>query len=751
MIDVKRPRLLNSSLQETATLKPLGLQLTLQSPGVSTAVLTLNPNDPEPGMHSWIELYNQNGSVGFYRVTSPTTDYAQQASVTLRHGIDCMADSVLAAQEDFEGTPTELLTRIIAAQTTRINNTAPWALGTVAATSTIKMSLNYNRLSDLLTALEEELEGYYFEYDQSAFPWVLSVKAAPTTADCELRMNRNVMTINRTLTDNDLCTQLILSINSKVTSDDVTTTNTYIKTYDNTTAQAIYGIVQKTADIDTADDLTVTTSQPVPSTPEADAWAARFLSDHAAPTVQIQIAAKELKRITGDTWDEAKLSHMCRVALPEYNQTFTERVVTVSYPDALGQPDVVNVSLANQLPKFSSSIAKLREETARLARASRGAGRSAASAEELEVWSKHVNYYGEALDGTGVLTLYESGIDMSGTGGVTIYSLQEGLQSLYSGITVNANKISLVVTSSGGQDVINTAAIVLGINSQDKTSSSYVDISANYINLTGYVTATTLDARLVNADALFSQTGYIGTIRASAVSASGNITASGAVIGTGVYFGSAAPYTDVGNAIASFGTATSSSGTITIPTTKLNGTAGGSITFNIADTAYYQSHVGIASLVNYQNSTSGHDYDDWSGTALGTLAANTYYQFRATANNGGTANIKFKTPASSSVTLGDPSWSSPIEESGNVYSTVTVTASPGGETSSQKVYLTVGSWSNGSVTLRCRQSSSTGSTIMDRTVSLPATATWAWSYPTATTIQASCTVRGKTYVSTHSV
>lgn len=514
MIEVKRPRLLDSNLAETAVLKPLGLQIALQTPGVSTATLTLSPNDPEPDVHSWIELYNQNGSVGIFRVTSPATDYAQQTTLTLRHGIDSFADSVLSAQEDFEGTPTELLTRMIAAQTVKINGVSPWSLGTCAATNTIKMSLNYNRLSELLQNLEEQLEGYYFEYDQSVFPWVINVKAAPSDVDGEFRLNRNVMTISRTLSDNDLCTQLILSINSKVTNDDVTTNKQYIKTYNNTAAQAIYGIVQKTADIDTADNLVTTTEQPVPSTPEADAWAARFMSDHSAPTVQIQMTAKELSRITGDTWDETKLGHICRVSLPTYNQIFTERVVNVTYPDALGQPDVVNVSLANQLPKFSSSIAQLRAETARLGRSGRGGARAAASADQLEVWSQHVQYYGEALDGTGVLTLYESGIDMNPLGGVTIYSLEEGVQSLYSGIQVNTNEISSVVQKTGinslGQSETlyskitqNATAITLKVSKGDVSTQLAVEcgnvtISGGNLVVSGYVTSDGLATEIAN-------------------------------------------------------------------------------------------------------------------------------------------------------------------------------------------------------------------------------------------------------------
>ena len=442
MITVKRPRLLDSNLNEIAPLTPLGLQLNLQTPGVSTAALTLSPNDAEPAMHDWVELFNQNGFVGYYRVTVPATDYSQQTTLTLRHGIDCLADAVLEAQEDYKGPPSTLLTRLFAAQKTKVLGVNPWALGTCAATDDIEININYPKLNDLLSSIETQLENYLFVYDQTVFPWVVNVIAKPANADGEFRLNRNVETLSRTLNDNNLCTQLILSINSKATVRNVTTNKTLLKTYNNTAAQQIYGIVQKTADIDTKDDLTVQN----PTTPEADAWAARFLNDNAAPTVQIQITGRELSRVTCDTWDEAKLGHIYRVAIPRYNQVFEERVVAINYPDALNQPDIVNISLANQQPKFSSTIASLREEVKRVGGGGRAAARNAADADQLEVWSQTVQYYGEALDGTGVLTLYESGIDMNPLGGVTIYSLEEGVQSLYSGIQVNTQAITLKVS-----------------------------------------------------------------------------------------------------------------------------------------------------------------------------------------------------------------------------------------------------------------------------------------------------------------
>ena len=444
-------------------------------------------------MHDWIELYNQNSSVGVYRVTNPVTDFNQQLTLTLRHGIDCLADAVLEAQEDYKGAPQALLTRLLNAQKTLVNGVKPWVLGTCAATDDIDVNINYPRLSELLNTIEGQLEGYLITYDQTVFPWVLSVIEKPSTVDAEFRLNRNVQTLSRTLNDNEMCTQLILSINSKTVKAGVTGTDTIIKTYDNAEAQQRWGIIQKTADIDTSDTLTGDNV----TTPEADAWAARFLRDHAAPSVQMQITGYELSRITGDTWDETKLGHICRVAVPKYNQSFDERIVAITYPDALGQPDSVTVSLANQLPKFSSAIASLKKEAARAGGAARRAGRDKADADEMQTWSQTVQYYGLALDGTGVMTLYESGIDMNPVGGVTIYSLEEGLQALYGGIQVNSQAITLKVSKG---EVGTQLAVECG-----NVHISGTPGSANLI-VDGYVEATDIFSASGTLHDIYSET-----------------------------------------------------------------------------------------------------------------------------------------------------------------------------------------------------------------------------------------------------
>ena len=247
-------------------------------------------------------------------------------------------------------------------------------------------------------------------------------------------------------------------------------------------------MIQRTADIDTNDNITAGTF------PEADAWAQKFLADHATPTVQMQIDGDEYFAQTGDTLDRARLNYLCAVPLPEYGQDFEQRIVSVHYPNALSDPRHVTASLSTQLPKFSTSIRSLQKQAAANARASRSIARSAAKAKEMTNWSMVVTDQQLALDGTGIMQLYESGIDMDAHGGVVIYNLAQGLQSLYSGIEVQAGRINLVVQGEGSSASINIQAIVDGIN------GSVATINANHIKLNANDTIT-LDAKLsINAN-----------------------------------------------------------------------------------------------------------------------------------------------------------------------------------------------------------------------------------------------------------
>lgn len=106
-----------------------------------------------------------------------------------------------------------------------------------------------------------------------------------------------------------------------------------------------------------------------------------------------------------------------------------------------------------------------------------------------------------------------------------------------------------------------------------------------------------------------------------------------------------------------------------------------------------------------------------------------------------------ETAGAAGVTLGSVTWST---EDVNENNTFTVTAS-NGQTKSQGIHMIQSGWSNGSKTVRTQSPSGTNQAHL--TVSLPTAAnvSWSWSYPAQGYIQATITIAGKQYSSSHTI
>lgn len=509
MITVPLPRLLDANLQEVRRLYPLAASITLVAQGAGEASLTLAAGDPRPAMHQWVQLFTQHGSAGFYRVTGISNTYTGDTQITLRHGIDTLSDSVYSAQaEEATFTVRQLLSNILGYQTARVAGRAPWQLGVCEDTTSVKRAFNYDNLAELLRGLEDEKQNFYFTYDFTTTPWTLNFVRKPAEVACEFRLSRNIEGVTVTLDDSELCTQLLLSVNVMTTTTPtssvdpdvdwptITANDSTVRTYNNAAAQAEWGIVQKTASIDTQDDIVGQ------EFPDADAWAARFMADHSQPTLQIQITGEDLYEITGDTFDELRLAALCRVALPDHDALFAERVVSVTYPDIYGTPTSVTVSLANRLPRFSNSIAQAQKEAAKADSAAKTAKRSAGgggggTAKELESWAMIVKKTTESADVTGLTELAETGIILDAETGAKIYSLNQGFVSQYAELNVQSGRITAVAQSTDAlNNRVSSAEVEIdGINAKIALKANQTEVD----NLTSRVSQAEIDIDGANA------------------------------------------------------------------------------------------------------------------------------------------------------------------------------------------------------------------------------------------------------------
>lgn len=459
--NVKNPILLDGNLNDVEMLRPTKGSLSLKLCGVSEENLTLPVNSVNVPMHAWIKVFNQNGFVGIYRRTSNNRNIPSDQSATFRHGIDILQDSIWAGETDFEGTKTQFLTALLNQQTHLVKGVKPWVLGTCQDSSTYKKSIKNDNLMDLFQDLEDEGGDYYFQYDQTVWPWQVSYLQRSSNVASEFRLQRNMEKCRISENDSELCTRLVLEVNAMVTdSEGVQQNESVTRTYNNAAAQAIYGIIVKTEDIDTTDTL------PNGPFPEADAFASKFLSDRAAPIVTVQIDGLELYRRTGDTWDEARLGTLCRVAIPDYDTYISQRVVAVSYPDQYGVSDRVTITLSNATPKTLKETSSLSSSVSTAQRtASKAGSRGRSNSRAVESFDQHFKIVDDNNN-----VLKQAGMHLDANG-LLVYA-DDNVNMVGSRFNVQADKIGMVVgTRPDGRNFVKAGEICIAINESGETSA----------------------------------------------------------------------------------------------------------------------------------------------------------------------------------------------------------------------------------------------------------------------------------------
>lgn len=475
----KNPVLLDSNLKESAILYPTKGNLTLNLVGVDECNLTLPENSPEIGIHAWVSVYNHKGFVGIFRATSGAGANPED-SVRLRHGIDILSDSVWKEEKEFSGTVTQFLTQLLAQQDNLINGVKPWVLGTVADSSSITRSINYESLLDQLSSLEDEGGDYYFSYDQTSFPWTINYLRRPTAVSSEFRLDRNLDRYRISENDSELCNRLILNVNAMAPDAAAGTdqNKSVIRTYNNTASQnARHEIITRYEDIDTNDTL------PNGPFPEADAYAAKYLSQRENPLLQISIDGRELVKKTGETWDESRIGDLCRVAIPKRGISAEQRVFSVNYPDLF--TDTVSISLANAIPKATSDIKRMGSAI------SRNSARGRSSARNEKNFIKHF----EITDDFGEI-LKQAGMQLDADG-LLVYA-DDNVNMVGSKFNVQADKIGMVVEVRDGRNVIKSGEIWVGIDAELRRTHAV--IRADIIDIDGIVN--NLDAYTVNVGGL---------------------------------------------------------------------------------------------------------------------------------------------------------------------------------------------------------------------------------------------------------
>lgn len=349
-MSVRLPRLLDADCRERARLSPARLTLDLRLRPLSTAELRLPDTEPSVAVRDLMELYDESGSVGIFRVTGIDMQPGLMRTVYLEHGLATLADGVVAATS-FTGTAREAIDMLLGYQPE-----ARWTLGDVDMPEDTTVLFTCG-CTNLLTALLDLLallpDTLMLEYEQRADTWVMHLRQMSDADACEGRLSRNLSSVSVATDAGELCTR-VYPFGAGQGTERISLVPLLGVDWLESEAVNTWGLVCRTFTAGSVFDV-----------PTLKSVAEKYLERHSAPTVSVTASAVDLSAMTGEEADSFRLGRMCRLAMPENGVIMRERVVGLHKPDVIGTPHQVTVTLCSRVQDASDEIADmLREVTA---------------------------------------------------------------------------------------------------------------------------------------------------------------------------------------------------------------------------------------------------------------------------------------------------------------------------------------------------------------------------------------------------
>ena len=541
----------------------------------STATMT--PADMSGiGLDSWFLDDTNPGAGIIWRVSSIQTAFATETpTVQMEHIISTLKDRILFGEvtpEDISGGSTctaEQAVRYI------LRQQSDWRLGNFGYNVSGPYKFNGDSLFDSLVHVTESLDGAWWSYDMSSYPFTLHIMPKVTGVACEMRPGRNLNTVTKTIDKSSMYTRFY-----PIGRDDLHISGNYVSRNEN-----LYGVISK-VEVDQGRET------------EADlrAWANERLRKHADPVVTIAVEGMELADATGESIDRLTLGRICRIPLTEYGTTIEEYITELRYRDKVHNPERVTLTLCNKQDDVRMDIETVIAEAIKAGGSGGGRGGRANAKQQKEdhAWFEdtddHVamcavgiigkdangnpnwyrlsrlevgeyGIYGEVQSVQNEVVVANTRIDQTEehitleanrlrdgqavlSARITVeadkinqevVNRQRDTQTLSGRITVEAGKINQIVQSVGQNGQVTAASICLAINS----AGSSATINADKIYLLGQTIANT-----ITADYIATKIASISALMTKAiafnggVSGTGDVRASGTVAGSDVYIGS---------------------------------------------------------------------------------------------------------------------------------------------------------------------------------------------------------------------
>ena len=319
----------------------------------STATLT--PADMAGiGVNSWLKDEGEPGNGIVWRVKSIGQAFATATpTVQLEHLIASLKDTILFGEhKPAQITGNKNATTCTAEQAVRyvLARQSDWTLGSFSYGGVSNpYKFDGDTLFDCLETISNSLTDAWWSYDFSRYPFRLNITQKSATVQSEMRASRNLKAITKTIDKSGMYTRFY-----PIGKNDLHIDGDYVER--NVSA---YGVISK-----------VETDQSIDTKAELVRWANERLKMHAEPTVNIDVDGVELAAATGESMDKLTLGTVCRIPLPEFGTTIQERIVSLSYPDKVHQPEIVKIQLSNTRQDLTKILADAIKSGGRGGRAS---------------------------------------------------------------------------------------------------------------------------------------------------------------------------------------------------------------------------------------------------------------------------------------------------------------------------------------------------------------------------------------------
>lgn len=335
------PRLLDSNFNEVARLQPSSLTVSLSLTPISTASMVLSsPQDVEPDMRQYVEIYGDDGeSMGIFRIVQISTTYGTSKTISLEHAITTLEDSITGADITLEGTMQDVLSAVLSCQTV-----AHWQLGQVDDTKDdYSIAVSYSNCLQVLQEAARQADDCYLAFDQSSYPWTVSLLYKPATVASECRITRNIEDVSISLDDSALCTRVY----SEYLADGYLDADTV----------STWGVIAKTIQLE--EDDTAEKNLEI---------AQKYLDECKNPAVSINIGAIQLSELTGEPLDAFIVGTLCRVALPDWGIAVDERIISLTYSDLVSDPRRVRLVLSSAQDNTAKTLNSIVQTTRQITR-----------------------------------------------------------------------------------------------------------------------------------------------------------------------------------------------------------------------------------------------------------------------------------------------------------------------------------------------------------------------------------------------